>query len=750
MISKWLPWKFLVRRAVKRYGFIDPFTLMARLRRFSQPSEVQEPIELIRAGISFHARGLLNTRAIQHNLDWVWPFWVERQFRADDPSFVPRAFSFSHVNLTHRNWTSVGQPDWPIYPIVDPRGLVTPWYDGCSLDFWVRSEDQILLPSKLREGEQELIVEPNLMVRTRSRAHDLELVQEVSMESVDDKPELCIRVTASGDDARLLVAALRPYNPEGIQLVESLRYDQGRQDLIVNSEQTVHFAQAPEGMRMTNYERGDILHHLQAEESDQSSITCEVGMATGAALFDISDGSRSIEVRVPLHQELDSTGRRAATSPSRSWSEVIGETARLSVPDEQIQSIYDAAARTVIQLSAGEIVPGPYTYRRFWFRDACLMMHAMQALGLTKRCRNALESFPGMQDHDGYFHSQEGEWDSNGQVLWIAARLRRMSDQPLSDDLLDALFKGAKWIRRKRRGSSGKPGFKGLLPPGFSAEHFGPNDFYYWDDFWAVAGLQDMAEVFDDAGRDEEAAFCREEAAAFWADIEASLEQIPAERCQGAWPAAPGRRLDAGAVGSLVADYPLQLVEPGHGPLGNTIDYLLQNCSHRGAFFQDMIHSGMNAYLTLAIAQYMLRTGNARYRQLIQAVADIASPTGQWPEAVHPHTLGGCMGDGQHGWAAAEWLLMIRHLFVREEQDELVLGSGLFPDWLHAEQPIRYGPTHTSWGQVTVSFEPDNDQLYLTLEADWHNEPPKLSVAVPDHQPQRLDGAVNRLAIKRT
>ncbi|MFO7715053.1 hypothetical protein, partial [Desulfosarcina sp.] len=43
-----------------------------------------------------------------------------------DISFILRGFAFSHVNLTHRNWTAVGHPDLPYYPIVDPRGLVTP------------------------------------------------------------------------------------------------------------------------------------------------------------------------------------------------------------------------------------------------------------------------------------------------------------------------------------------------------------------------------------------------------------------------------------------------------------------------------------------------------------------------------------------------------------------------------------------------------------------------------------------------
>src|SRR5437868_15445471 len=134
------PLRFLVTRIARAYGFLDPVMLMARLRGFSQESEVSEPIELLRAGMLFHARGLVNTKAIQHNLDWIWPYWVERQFNPDDPSFIPRAFSLTHLNLTHRNWTAVGVPDFTDLSIVDPRGLVTPFFDGWSIDSWVINE----------------------------------------------------------------------------------------------------------------------------------------------------------------------------------------------------------------------------------------------------------------------------------------------------------------------------------------------------------------------------------------------------------------------------------------------------------------------------------------------------------------------------------------------------------------------------------------------------------------------------------
>src|SRR3989338_3995774 len=107
----WLPWQFVVRRVARAHGFLDPIALLARLHRFAQPSEVLAPTELLRMGAVLHARGLMNSQTIQHNLDWVWPYWIVRQYDPHDPAFVPRAFSLTHINLTHRNWTAIGLPD---------------------------------------------------------------------------------------------------------------------------------------------------------------------------------------------------------------------------------------------------------------------------------------------------------------------------------------------------------------------------------------------------------------------------------------------------------------------------------------------------------------------------------------------------------------------------------------------------------------------------------------------------------------
>ncbi len=178
------------------------------------------------------------------------------------------------------------------------------------------------------------------------------------------------------------------------------------------------------------------------------------------------------------------------------------------------------------------------------------------------------------------------------------------------------------------------------------------------------------------------------------------------QRLRSATPAGTEeRRLDAGAVGSLVADYPLQLFAPGDPRILRTADFLRDLSSFNGGFFQNMIHSGINPYLTLHLAQVPLRAGQfAETWQLLERVAELASPIGQWPEAIHPRTLGGCMGDGQHIWAAAERALLVRNCFVREEPGHLVLASGVRPEWWAAG--ASFGPTLTPFGTVAVRIEP--------------------------------------------
>ena len=205
------------------------------------------------------------------------------------------------------------------------------------------------------------------------------------------------------------------------------------------------------------------------------------------------------------------------------------------------------------------------------------------------------------------------------------------------------------------------------------------------------------------------------------------------------YAASPYRRLDAGAIGSLAGGYPLQLQRPDDPRLLATVEFLMENCFFGGGFFQDMIHSGINAYLTLHVAQVLLRTGDPRFRDLMTAVAGMASPTGQWPEAIHPRNGGGCMGDGQHVWAAAEWMLMIRHCFLREEEESLIMGEGIFPAWLAHDETLSFGPAPTVFGTVSMTLHTEKSAttqiVTINWQGVWHRQQPPIEIRLPDFVP---------------
>jgi len=737
-IKNWLPWKFIIRKAARRHGFLDPFTLMARLRRFGHPSEVHEPIELLRAGVIFHARGLINTRVIQYNLDWIWPFWIVKQFRPNDRSFIPRGFAFSHINLTHRNWTAVGHPEMPYYPIVDPKGLVTPYLDGWSVDFWVVSGKQLLVPSKADNVHQHLdLKSEQLNISTRAETSGMQL--ETAVWAAESAKEYRTYIHARGfaEKGGWLVMSLRPYNPEGVQFIDSIAYDQGQHLFRVNDETDLLLDRRPEKVLFSTYAKGDVANNLEASATE-STVSCDIGMATAAALFPIAkQESVDLTLSAPLvNPSTTDTPARSAdrAAKHKSWQYWVAKTAQLQAPDSSIQFLYDAAVRTMLLLSADEAYPGPYTYRRFWFRDACLMLNALLGINLPDRVRQIVARFPERQTLAGYFQSQEGEWDSNGQVLWICGRLHQLTGTVYDEPFLKALFKGADWITKKRVMTGKDAPHHGLLPAGFSAEHLGPNDFYYWDDFWGLAGLNQAAYLAAEHHMPSKHVALSDQAAHFRQCIFDSIRQIPETRRRGGIPASPYRRMDAGAIGSLVADYPLQLTAPGDPEIMNTVAYLMKNCFHSDAFFQDMIHAGINVYLTLAIAQTLLRANDPGFQQLVRTVAELASPTGQWPEAIHPFTKGGCMGDGQHGWAAAEWLMMIRNLFVREEGRNVIIGSGIFPEWIESGHDVSFGPTLIPGGSLSVSLRKSGTAVLMELDSDAQTPGGEIIVDLPGYK----------------
>jgi len=728
---------YFVRSIALAEGFLDPILVLANLRRFAQPSELLAPKELLRAGAVMQARGLINSQAIQHNMDWVWPYWIKRQFDPGDESFIPRAFNLTHLNLTHRNWTAVGVPDFKELPIIDPRGLVTPFFDGWSLDFWVVGEDgTCLIPSKLASVRQEWLLDGNPRVTTSAEDHGMELWASVSAYEESKKVICQIQLSALSKSGGWLAVSLRPCNPEGISFVNKITLLENRQGWRVNGSASIHFSSVPQRIYFSDYWAGDVFGQLPLS-IETEGVECPVGMATAAALFKLeAHEPREMTVSIPLLKAAVGKPVGELQPTLARWDENLKESCQALLPDPQFQFLYGAALRSLILHSPQQdIFPGPYTYKRFWFRDAAFILDAMLCAGLSKRVKKVIEGFPKRQIPGGYFLSQDGEWDSNGEALWAMRRFCEKTGEKPDPQWKRPVYQAAKWIQGKREFKKGSKSF-GLLPVGFSAEHLGPNDNYFWDDFWGVAGLEAGAFLAEQYGDSAQAALFSDQAKDFRECLESSLRMTAGQTQGKGMPASPHRRMDAGAIGSIAAGYPLQLFSAQDSRLMSTVEFLFQECFVQGGFYQEISHSGINVYLTLQVAQVFLRAGDPRFFELMNSMALLASPTGQWPEAVHPRTHGGCMGDGQHIWAAAEWVLMIRNCFAREEGEMLILCSGIPVVWRMDGQEASLGPTLTKFGAVSVQIKTVGKKSKIQWLGNWRNgKEPKIEIRLPGSQP---------------
>jgi hypothetical protein len=770
----WLPWRYVVRDVARKQGFLDPLRVFAQLQKFMQPSEVTAPTELLRSGVVLHARGLMNSLAIQHNLDWIWPYWVECQYDPRNVAFIPRSFSLTQINLTHRNWTALGIPNGTEFPLVDPRGLVTPYYDSWSIDVWIIPDEGVpLIPSRNQNVSQKMVMNENLCVITDSCIDSLTggkglLTLQLKADVIGSAESLLCRIRITGFaaiSARLIVS-LRPYNPEGVSFIHTIAMHGDFPGWIVNGEQSVCFDTRPDFDVFSDYHCGDVYSSLgeavnptcaqEKNESRKREVSCKVGMASAAAIYALSAGeSRDISVSVPL-MERDSYfcssirsstvkmdyGAKEKTSirvlheegekvAHQEWEKNLRDSCTLTIPDKNFQFLYEAAVRTMVLHSPKEVYPGPYIYRRFWFRDAAFILHALLSVGLKDRVRRALDCFRTRQTAHGYFLSQEGEWDSNGEALWIMRQYCEMTNTLPPKEWKDSIHKAGKWICKKKVSSRVPYDHAGLLPSGFSAEHLGPNDFYYWDDFWAISGLKAAAFLSTAYREYDTAAYFESESDALLESVNRSLKKVAERLRRAAMPASPYRRMDSGAIGSLVAGYPLRIYPKNDPRLLDTVDFLTKKCLFKNGFFHDMTHSGINPYLTLHIAQVLLRAGDKRYFDLMTEVAHLASSTGQWPEAIHPRTGGGCMGDGQHVWAAAEWVLMIRNCFVREEDDGLILCSGIPRIWINKSLPIIFGPAPTRFGDIRVTVQQKMNRIVVEWHGKWFGKEPSIDIHVP-------------------
>jgi hypothetical protein len=419
-------------------------------------------------------------------------------------------------------------------------------------------------------------------------------------------------------------------------------------------------------------------------------------------------------------QKLDSSGMQATLPPvvEHLWAQYRSSRADL-----------------LILADDGAIHPGPTIYDSFWIRDSSVEAIACalagdDGLAGSQLGRRHLEVFQtgagriGPAGEFGFFggeHERDGrEWDANGEALWAFGKFDRIQGPPTafgSKVYWPYVLEGARWIRDNRSAD-------GIMLSGWSAEHLGDADQpHYWDDLWSLAGLYEAARIAERIGANDVAelwgAFDSLKSATA-ASIRWVLDQ---QRAEGAWetyvPSGPGadRGLYSTIIGAAAYFHPTRLYYGAK--LGDAIDRAFRLTldtiwSHfiEGGFRHDKSWSAYGPYLTLQLAHAFLLVGdldrmdallgwtigNAGYARVSRYDGSDERwqvTTGTWNEQ-HAYPVANnfagmpfrdwYMGDIPHGWAAAEFMLLLRAMLFFEagEDDvrELYIAPGILPRWL--------------------------------------------------------------------
>ena len=488
---------------------------------------------------------------------------------------------------------------------------------------------------------------------------------------------------------------------------------------------------------------------------------------------DYRGGGDLADIRRPTAAELEKANRDF-------WTGKLKESGvQIALPPEvaHLVDLFRQCRATVLILADdGAIHPGPTIYDSFWIRDSAVEGVTAALVGDTGLAATQFgERYVALFNQDdqrldsvslrGFFGGEhernDREWDSNGEVLWAFGRFDRIQGpatafgaKMFSPYVLEA----ARWIRDNRSPY-------GLLPSGWSAEHLGDKDKpHYWDDLWGVAGLYEAARLAERIQAAETAELWAAYDDLRWATADSIRWVLGRQRALGRWetfiPTGPGdvNRLDSTVIGSLAYFHPCRL-HMGQ-QLGGDVDaaarFTLDTIwSHfvRGGFRHDAAWNAYGPYLTLQLAHAFLLTGDVtRMDQcLAWAVGDAAYATvsrfdgspdswhvvsGAWNEQ-HAYPIATdftevpsrwwYMGDIPHGWAAAEFQLLLRDIcFFEADEDgtaHIYLAPGIPPNWLAGGQTVSVRDAATVFA-TPFGFTLRHDEAARTISIDITQPPP--------------------------
>ncbi len=623
----------------------------------------------------------------------------------------------------------------------------------------------------------------------RWRAHGVELAIETFADGPPTAPAVCARYAVRALDGRAhaveLALAVRSFqvNPasqflNGVGGVAPIRALSLRDGTIRADERVVAQALSTGGRWIAvSFDGGGVLAALRRGEGGGSSAGEDAAaLASAALVYDLGNvdaAGRAICARLPSGPPDAAAPPDAFDEPARwfttradavaqGWRERLGRFA-LALPTGApplAAAMRTALAHVLILADGPALQPGARSYRRAWIRDGALMSEALLRLGQGEEASAFLSWYGGFQFEDGRIPccvDRRGadpvpENDAPGEFLHLVSDVWRFGgDRALLDaqwprvERTVAFLEG---LRQQRRTAAYRTGagraFFGLLPESISHEGYSAKPMHsFWDDFWALRGLEDAVGLAKVRGDEQLAARWTRMRDEFEHDLYAALAGTIARHGMEVLPGCVELG-DFDPTSSTIALAPggqLERLPPA--ALRRTFARYMEEAEGRWSG-----GGKWDAYTPYEwrIVGSLVRLGerSAALKLLGWLLADrrLAS-WNQWPEVVRRDARQeGFLGDLPHGWIEADFLRSALDLFAYERDSDraMVLAAGVDERWLDGEGVSIRG-MRTPYGILSYRVRRIDGKIEWTLAGDGRVPPGGLVLAAP------ADGPVRRVTV---
>ena len=622
--------------------------------------------------------------------------------------------------------------------IVDERGRVLSWAEAT-------------IEHSLRDGYLPL-------PRLRWRVADLTLDVEAGAEGTREQSRLIARYTLANTGTRArrleLLLALRPWQvnpprqflntPGGVARVRRLAWHGN--ELRVDDRAWLHALTPPDAVVAGAFDRGDVLVDAAAQ---RPLVALEDPQAlAGAALrwqIELAPGaSRSIAIALPLAGDTapparadDDWARTRLDAVAAQWRERLNRVAfRLpKAAQPMVDTLRSSLAQILMSRDGPALQPGARAYARSWVRDGAMMVAGLLRLGEERAARDFVRWYAGHLFTSGKVPccvdlrgaDPVDENDSEGEFIYAVAELwRHTRDRALLRSLwpkVDAAARYMELLRQSERTPKnrepGREAFFGLMPASISHEGYSAKPMHsYWDDFWALTGYRDAADLAAEIGDKPRAAELARQRDEFATDLAASLARAMAQHGIDYLPG-------AAELGDFDPTSSTLIFSPAgaenrvpRAALEATWDRYWRESLARIEGKRDW--DDYTPYEWRSVSSFVRLGQPQRAHALLDFFMRDRRPAqwNQWAEVVgrDPREVR-FLGDMPHAWISSDFIRSALDLlaYERDSDHALVLAAGVPRDWL--EEGVGVRGLSTRHGRLSYRLERDAAGVRLRVEA---------------------------------